>query len=41
MKFRKISLSAILFILVGIAMVGCGNDEEAEDGDGSEHSHTH
>ena len=41
MKLRKILFSAILFILVGIAMVGCGNDEEAENENGGGHGHTH
>jgi len=39
MQFKKLSLGAILLVLIGIAMVGCSNDEGTEGENG--HSHTH
>ena len=51
MQFKKISIGAIFFILIGVAMVGCSSDEEAKNGkvmngevmneNTSSHGHSH
>ena len=46
MQFNKISIGAILLILIGAAMVGCSNDEEAKteetkNENASSHGHAH
>jgi len=41
MQFMKISIGAILLILIGVAMVGCSNDEEAKNENTSSHGHSH
>ena len=46
MQFKKISIGAILFILIGVAMAGCSHDEEAKSEEAknensSSHGHAH